>query len=63
MGLAYPLPKTIIASEHEKGQLAVLPLRYPSLVVNVQLLYHVKKHISKPMRAFIQSVTRIHTNN
>jgi DNA-binding transcriptional LysR family regulator len=50
------VPKTIIASEHEKGQLAILPLSYPPLQVNVQLVYHVKKHISKPMRAFIQSV-------
>lgn len=50
------VPKTIITSELEKGQLAILPLRYPSFVLNVQLVYHVKKYISKPMRAFIQSV-------
>ncbi|MFE5318073.1 LysR family transcriptional regulator [Paenibacillus sp. NPDC056579] len=50
------VPKTIIAPEFENGQLAILPLHYPSLVLKVQLVYHEKKYISKAMRAFIQSV-------
>jgi DNA-binding transcriptional LysR family regulator len=55
LGLAL-VPRTVINEEQKNGQLAVLPLRYPDLKLYIQLVYHKKKYISKPMRAFIDSL-------
>ncbi|UJF35258.1 LysR family transcriptional regulator [Paenibacillus hexagrammi] len=50
------IPKTIVLNEIKTGQLAALPLHYPAFKLMVHLCYHVKKQISKPMRAFIESL-------
>lgn len=52
------LPKTIVTTETQNGQLAILPLDYPNFKLNVQLCYHAKRQLSIPMKAFIQLLCR-----
>jgi DNA-binding transcriptional LysR family regulator len=50
------VPKTLVAHECRRGELVTLPLVHPPLRLFIQIVYHKKKHITVPMRYFIDSL-------